>query len=307
MNIDRFVLPAFRAAGHLPPSVAERAGRFVGNVIGRLPITPVRQMAANHARICSGQLPPRHVYRAVASYFTMFAQTPVLTRMSDDELKRAVRCHGCDALRQGLSDGPVIVALTHSGNWDLAGAWACEHLAPVVTVAEELQPRELYDYFVSERQALGMEILPARRGVFHLLKERVTGRRVIVPLLADRDITGAGIEVTLAGQQALVAAGPAALAIALNRPLFAAHMRMIPYRFEGRARTGIEIFFKPVTVSEDVEETTRAWVGTLEPIIRKYLVDWHMMQPLFVDDLDPQRLARARARHAQAQREGSRE
>lgn len=305
MNTDRFVVPAFRAAQHLPPFVAERAGRILGNAIGRLPISSVRQMTANHARIHGGQLPPRHVHRAVASYFTMFAQTPILTKMSNDELRRAVRCHGCDAVRQGLLDGPVIVALTHSGNWDLAGAWACKHLAPVVTVAEELQPRELYEYFVREREALGMEILPARRGVFHSLKDRVNGRPVVVPLLADRDITGAGIEVTLAGHRALVAAGPAALAIALNRPLFAAHMRMSPYRFEGRVRTGIEVFFEPVTFSENVEETTRAWVGTLEPIIRKYLVDWHMMQPLFVDDLDPQRLARARARHAQAQREGS--
>lgn len=260
-----------------------------------VPSGSVRQLKANHARILGHPPSRQHLRDAVASYFTMFAQTPHLNRLSEAEIRRSATSIGVQAVRECLENGPVVVALTHSGNWDLAGAWASQVLAPVVTVAEKLNPPQLYDYFVSTRQELGMEILGAEPGVFHSLIDTVRDRRVIVPLLADRDITGSGIEVELVGQRALVAAGPAALAQRLDRPLFAGYTS---YRDDGKNRLAIEVTFVPVEQSSRIEETTQRWVSAVEPLIRRHLVDWHMMQPLFVDDLDPQRLARARERHA---------
>ncbi|MDO5729079.1 MAG: phosphatidylinositol mannoside acyltransferase [Actinomycetaceae bacterium] len=295
MNTDNLLLPAFRALSRVPRPVCEHVGHAVGRLSARVPNDSVRQLAKNHARILGQEPSTRHLREAVASYFTMFAQTPHLSQMTDQEVHRAVTSSGTQPVRKGLDDGPVVVALTHSGNWDLAGAWASRALAPVVTVAEKLTPPELYDYFVSTREHLGMEILGAERGVFHSLVDRVRDRHVIVPLLADRDITGSGIEVELAGHRALVAAGPAALARRLNCPLFAGYTS---YRRDGRNRLALHVTFVPVDQSESVEETTQRWVSAVEPLIREHLVDWHMMQPLFVEDLDPARLARARERHA---------
>ena len=106
---------------------------------------------------------------------------------------------GFEALAAASEDGPVVLALGHSGSWDRAGAWVCAHGRGIVTVAEKVEPPSLFERFVALREGLGMEIIGVAKGesVFGSLVERVRGRSVIVPLLADRDISGSGIEVDL--------------------------------------------------------------------------------------------------------------
>ena len=48
------------------------------------------------------------------------------------------------------------MVLPHSGNWDLAGAWACLSGFPVTTVVEVLDP-DAYADFLAFRRGLGME------------------------------------------------------------------------------------------------------------------------------------------------------
>ncbi|MDO5034132.1 MAG: hypothetical protein Q4E01_01920 [Actinomycetaceae bacterium] len=273
------------------PSLGAALGRGSGVVGSLLNSESKRRLLANHQRLSERKLGQEHARRAFSSYFEMFAQSPSLPNWSDERIFEAVEVSD-DFRRQVLNeDGPVIVAMTHSGNWDLAGVYAARQWRPVVTVAEVLKPRELYDYFVEARTALGMKIFPAKHGVFNELREYVRGKRVIVPLLADRDISGSGIEVDFGGEKALVAAGPAALAGQLNAPLFAAYMVRLPGK-----KTRYRLDARRVAITGDVEADTQAWVSALVPLIQSSLVDWHMMQPLFVADLDAKRLERARER-----------
>ena len=154
-----------------------------------------------------------------------------------------------------------------------------------------------------------MEIIGVAQGesVFSTLVERVRGRSVIVPLLADRDISGSGIEVTLGSHRALVAAGPAALATKLDRPLFAACIT-----YENETPTGADVRVRCVgpIVADDaqragtnhVEALTQAWVNAFASLMASKPQDWHMMQRVFVEDLDPERLARARTEHERKNR-----
>lgn len=286
-----------------PLRMVEAASAAAADAACALGVPSVRMLARNHARILGRAPTRREVRAAVRSYFRCFAHQFALPGMSRDQVGRAVRAEGVEPVLADLRDGPVVLALTHTGNWDLAGAWFCRFHAPVVTVAERLDPPELFQRFLDFRRSLGMTIVPAARGehVFERLVEQCAGRRAIVPLLADRDITGSGIEVDLAGYRALVAAGPAALAERLGRPLYAA---TIAYERRG-GRWGIAIHFTPPIPparaeggATAVENRTRAWVRAVEPTLARHVVDWHMMQRVFVDDLDPARLARARARHA---------
>ena len=94
----------------------------------------------------------------------------------------------------------VVVALPHSGNWDLAGLWFVETLrrigraARFTTVVERLRPESLYRRFVAYREALGFEVLAAGRRA-----GRRTGRCTqrlrdggLVCLVADRDLSASG-------------------------------------------------------------------------------------------------------------------
>ncbi len=116
-----------------------------------------------------------------------------------------------------------------------------------------------------------MEIIGVGKGdsVFATLVERVRGRSVIVPLLADRDISGSGIDVDLGTRRALVAAGPAALALKLDRPLFAACIT-----YENETPTGADVRVRcvgpdqpspadPAPGVNRVEALTQAWVSAV--------------------------------------------
>ncbi len=104
-------------------------------------------------------------------------------------------------------------------NWDHAGAWASLTGMPVSTVAERLRPESLFDRFVSYREQLGMEVIAlsgAGNPLMTLKKSLRDGR--LVCLLADRDLTGRGLEVELLGEAARLPGGPAALCSDDRRP-----------------------------------------------------------------------------------------
>ncbi|MGL5910406.1 MAG: phosphatidylinositol mannoside acyltransferase, partial [Phycicoccus sp.] len=186
--------------------------------------------------------------------------------------------------------GSVVCFLGHLGNWDLAGAWCTTYLGPVTTVAERLRPEQVYAEFLAFRESLGMTILPLTGGpdVFPALRRAARGRAVI-PLLADRDLTSRGVTVELCGHPARMAPGPAALALAEKRPL-----HPVTIRHERRGRGwGIVITFHPaVAVPGDgatrqkVVAMTQECADVLGDVVRRHTADWHMLQRVFVADLD---------------------
>ncbi len=263
----------------------------------------VKQLRRNYEQFRGEKVPAIMVLRGLRSYYRAFVQQFTLPAWSRQQIREACVYHQASQTKDLMRDGPVILALTHSGNWDLAGAWFCQNYGKILTVAEKLEPEDLFNQFVEFRGELGMEIIGVGPGekVFEQLVDRARGRSLLVPLLADRDISGTGVEVQLGASRALVAAGPAALAHRLGRPLIAGH---ISYR-RHRGRWQIYAHFTdPIPPPEGlqggalVEEWTRKWVHALKPAMDQHLVDWHMMQKVFVADLDPERLRRARERAA---------
>ena len=122
-----------------------------------------------------------------------------------------------------------------------------------------------------------------------------------MPLLADRDLTDRGIEVDLCGHRSKMAAGPAALALASGAAL---HPVSIHYeRVDGPSwRHRIVITFHD-RVEVPATGTTRAkavamtqqCADALGAAIVEHTADWHMLQRVFLDDLEPRPAAAGRA------------
>ncbi len=202
-----------------------------------------------------------------------------------------------DYLRAGRG---VIFALPHMGNYDQAAAWIIAHGAgSFTTVAERLKPESLYDKFIAFREGLGMEVLPASGGAvstFAILAERLRAGKLVC-LVADRDVTGSGAEVDYFGEKARIMGGSAALAERTGAALFPAILW-----YEGD-RWGIHVDKEiPVPAEGDrkqkVASMTQELARAFEAGIRAHPADWHMLQRVFVADLDPERLAAAEARAA---------
>ncbi|RKS77721.1 KDO2-lipid IV(A) lauroyltransferase [Motilibacter peucedani] len=192
-----------------------------------------------------------------------------------------------DAMRSG---GGFVGALPHMGNWDHAGAWACAVGGPVASVAERLRPEELFERFVAYRERLGLRILPLTGGG-NVVAELRTWLRAGngVCLLCDRDLTASGVEVTLLGEPARLAPGPALLALQTGAPL---HPITVAYAPGARAGAhGIVITFHPEvpvpatgTTREKVTAMTQGVADAFSAAIRERPEDWHMLQRVFSAD-----------------------
>ena len=274
---------AFALAPRMPLGAVMRAAHVGAGLAARRGGAPIERLRANMARLTGEQPSDELLIAAVRSHIRNYAEELMLGSRRGAPLLEGISFDGFEALAAASEDGPVVLALGHSGSWDRAGAWVCANGRAIVTVAEKVEPPSLFERFGT-------------------LVERVRGRSVIVPLLADRDISGSGIEVDLGVGRALVAAGPAALATKLERPLFVA---CITYENETPAGADVRVrCVGPVSVPEDlapranrVEALTQAWVSEFAAMMADKPQDWHMMQRVFVEDLDPERLARARAEH----------
>jgi KDO2-lipid IV(A) lauroyltransferase len=160
---------------------------------------------------------------------------------------------------------------------------------------ERLKPESLYRRFLEFREGLGMEVLPATGGVnrFGVLAQRLRAGGLVC-LLADRDVTGTGIEVDFFGEKARMMGGPAALAVQTGAalmpvklwydgPRWAAHIYPeIPVPADGTRR-------------EKVAAMTQELARLFERGISEHPEDWHMLQRVFLADLDLARLAAAEA------------
>ena len=179
-------------------------------------------------------------------------------------------------MRTAYASTGAVVVLPHSGNWDLAGAYAQLTAMPVTTVAESL-PGPDFAAFVAFRERLGMQVLSHRDPavIGELLAAVRAGR--LVCLLGDRDLAGSGLPVTWAGQPVTMPAGPAVVARRSGAALIPIVCQFTP--------RGMRIVFSdpiPHRPGRDglvamTQEVADFFVATMA----EQPQDWHMMQPFF--------------------------
>ncbi|WP_448060660.1 phosphatidylinositol mannoside acyltransferase [Cellulomonas hominis] len=310
LDVARLYGTAWRVAGRVPGSVLRGVGQVAADVSWLTGKGGVRQLEANLRRVRpdASRRELRRLSRAgMRSYMRYFGEAFALSSLTPEQVTARVRIVDREVLQPRLDAGEmVLLALGHMGNWDLAGAWATMHLAPVTTVAERLEPEELFQEFLAFREGLGMTIVPlsgAGGGVFRELVRAARRGPGVLPLLADRDLTARGVEVQLFGRRARVAAGPAALAVTTGAPLAAAVLHYERLHGERRRAAaspwGLVIEFGRFievpaegTKAEKVAVMSQLWVDDLAEGIDQHPQDWHMLQKVFVEDLDPERYAR---------------
>ena len=258
----------------------------------------VQRLRSNYARV-RPELSSRDldalVREGMRSYLRYYCEAFRLPDRSAADVAASVRVEGDGPVRAELAAGrPVVCFLGHLGNWDLAGAWGTTDIAPVVTVAERLEPEVVYAVFLAFRESLGMTILPLTGGgdVFAQLRGHLT-KPVLMPLLADRDLTDRGVEVDLCGHRSKMAAGPAALSLATGAAL---HPVSIHYerldRPSWKHRTVITFHDRvevPTTGATRAKAVamTQQCADALGAAIVEHTADWHMLQRVFLDDLAP--------------------
>ncbi len=306
LNTGRLFMIAWRYLPYVPSWIVRGAFDLVARFMHVRRGKSIRQLEANLNRVTGLEGADLRALSKVGirRYMLYYAEAFQLPRVAPEQLVARVRCVNTERLRYDLSRETVVAGAGHVGNWDLAGAWAEINIGHVITVAEKLKPEELFEQFLQFREGLGLEILAYEKGsgLFDRLVEAAQTNVAFMPLLADRDLSANGIEVTIAGHPMRVAPGPAAVALAAGVPfigVFIHHERIHGARRRAaRSPWGIVIEFTdpiPVPANSDnpVQEMMQAWADLYGAFLQKHPEDWHMLQKCFVADLDSERLKEA--------------
>ncbi|NEW42269.1 phosphatidylinositol mannoside acyltransferase [Nocardia cyriacigeorgica] len=243
------------------------------------------QLRRNLARVIGTtpeQVPDDLIRASLRSYSRYWCEAFRLPSMDPIQVADIIESSatGLEHVRAAIDSGTgAVLALPHSGNWDLAGVWVVERVGTPTVVAERLKPESLFRRFVRFREHLGFEIIPLTGGAtppFEQLTERIRQGRVVC-LLGERDLSGTGVPVTFFGEPAQMPAGPARLAIDTGAPLLPVHCWFTSDGWGFSVGT-------PIDTSGGVRESTQALADSFAAGISAHPADWHMLQPLWTAD-----------------------
>lgn len=286
------LLTAFQAAsavaGRVPPPLLGPLARM-GGTGAALPDAARRLLVARNLQRADPDLRGlalrRAVNRTFESYAAYWLEAFRLPTLTPAELDAGLTYEGYEHLERSLHRGKgTMLILPHLGGWEWTGFWFTRVVGvPITAVVERLEPPELFEWFSEFRTSLGMHIVPlgpdAGREVLRAFK-----RNDLVCLLSDRDIDGAGVEVTFFGERTTLPAGPATLALRSGADLVPGAM------FQRPRNSHHAVIRPPIPVErqgglrEDVARITQAIATELEALIRIDPTQWHLMSPNWPSD-----------------------
>ncbi|HSP38823.1 MAG TPA: phosphatidylinositol mannoside acyltransferase [Frankiaceae bacterium] len=295
---DQLIVLGYRLGWGLLRAVPERfaraAFRVGADLAWRRRGKGILRLRSNLARVLGPEVSSQRLDQvtreAVRSYARYWMEIFRLSVIPQDEIISRMDLAGEDRLWTAMQRGQgLVVALPHMGNWDHAGAWLVLRGIPFTTVAERLEPAEVFDRFVAFRESLGMEVLPLTGGAsppFRILADRLRAGGAMC-LLSDRDLSRHGVAVQFFGARATMPAGPARLALDTGATLLPAVLW-----FENGG-WGCQVY--PPVDHTDVATMTQELADAYAEAIAEHPQDWHMLQRLWSDDLEPGRRPAAAA------------
>jgi KDO2-lipid IV(A) lauroyltransferase len=274
-----------RALRCLPRVFARRLMGRLGLVIYHLSKS-TRQVVSDNLRVVVGpalseeelQTIVAASFASYASYWSDIFHIASLTNANIDQFFSEL---DLEPLKRTLDSGGALLVVPHLGTWEIGGLWVHLHGYVVHSVAEPASSERLTNWFTKERARLGLDVHTLGDKTMAILLEALS-RGEVVALVADRDIVGDGIEVTLFGQKTRMPGGPALLALRSGKPLipcaiyFDRHDMHFPVVLDAIAvaRQG--------TLREDVARITQDLAFAFEKLIGRAPEQWHVFQPFWL-------------------------
>jgi phosphatidylinositol dimannoside acyltransferase len=270
----------------LPAPAAYAVADLAGRAWYRFAPGRRRLVEANLRRVCAATGRPtrgrawRQLVRAAfvnhARYYLELMRAP---HFKPDQLEKIVVADDWERWDPVFRAGAV-VASAHLGNFEPYGSFLAALGLRAVAPVEEIHPPELFEFLRSRRgaSASGIEIIPIAHSRRRLMQAARDG--MVVGLIADRDLDGDGVPVTLFGSPTTLPAGPAFLALSAGRPLLVARcLRLGRERFHGRVweiarpdgldrRSAMRAMTAEMGArfEEAIAEAPEQWWGAFQPI-----------------------------------------
>lgn len=278
-----------RCLAALPEPVALGVASLVGSAMFHVRHQQRAMVSNNLRRVLDADasdeaILDRWAHRSFRAYARYWVEGARLGATPRQEVVQRTFIQGLHHLVDGVALGKgVVLALPHIGSWEYGGAFLATQDLPMTAVAERLEPPELFEYFVEQRTAMGLTIVPLGAGSGSAVLGALRDGR-LVGLLCDRDIEGNGIDVEFFGEKTTMPAGPATLALRTGATL------MTGVVYSGPGRDHRAILGDPIdtarqgTLRSDVARLTQEIASRFEGLIRRAPEQWHLFQPLWSVD-----------------------
>lgn len=206
----------------------------------------------------------RSAFRHLAHYYMEVLRTP---RFTADYVNERIVLDTVAEVDEALGTRRALILVgMHFGSIEMPGLFAMGRLGDMTTAMETLPNRRIQRYLYRIRASDGLRIVGLEEAGTELIA--ALRRNEPIGLIADRDITGGGIEVQMFGAATKIPAGPVLLASETGAPLYVAGVRRVgPGRYRGK------LWPVPVPQSGSRRERSRAMLQEEARLFERVVVD----------------------------------
>ena len=184
-----------------------------------------------------------------------------------------IEIRGIEHVGQALQDGKgLILAVSHFGNWELAGIAAADKGMPLYAVGKSYKNPRINHFIRGLRGMTGLQTIDQKGAVRKSIQ--LIKKNKVIAMLIDEHAKKAAVWVNLFGQKAATSALPAMIALKYRTPVIAVFF----YREKNKRST--LVFDKPFPLIEtgdydsDVTGNTQQYMRRLEKELIKRPADW---------------------------------
>jgi len=262
----------------LPRRTALGIGALVGRIAAIVAVRE-RRLARTHLAVAFGkEKPPEEIDRIARDMFRNlalnFVDTVRVGDMTPGELEDICVPHDMERLRRALDGGGGAIGLTsHTGCWELLGAYLTAVGVPLSVIARRLYDSRLERLLIESRERSGIENITRGQDTREVLRALKRGR--LLGILIDQDYVNVkGVFVDFFGKPASTAVAPAVLSLKYGVPV----VPVLTYR-DDRHRHHVCIG-EPLTIQStgdteaDIEAMTAVYSRAIEAFVREHPEQW---------------------------------
>ncbi|MEO0126374.1 MAG: lysophospholipid acyltransferase family protein [candidate division WOR-3 bacterium] len=261
----------------LPLRIADKIARVIGGVSYFILKRKRQYILKNLRYIFDNRISNRNYI--CRKTFENFARCMVdffrLGFLKKDELIKYVIASGLENLDEALKmkKGSILLTL-HIGNWDYAGSYLAARGYPMNALVEETEP-EMFELYTKHREATGLKTFPLSRSSAAFL-DTIKNNRILA-ILADRDITKQGIEITFFSGKRRFPKSLGEIVAKRKIPVLFGYMVLI----NGEKRyLGV---VEPFRTFDNEMEFYQYMIKNFERIIKKYPDQWFVFHPEWLE------------------------
>ncbi len=218
----------------------------------------------------------RSAFKHHAHYYIELARAP---RFDVEYMRERLLIETPETVDLAFSERKALILVgLHFGTIELPGFLAKDRLGMLVAPMESLRNERIQAYFKRTRATVGVRILTIEEAGPELLA--VLRRNEPIGIVADRDLTGSGLEVEMFGAPTKIPAGPALLSMETGAPAYVAGVhRTGPGRYLGslwalsapegasrRARSRAMAREEAVLFERVIVKAPEQWLAIFHPI-----------------------------------------